>query len=132
MKVIGNQLYLIHVKEGFDAKIRDLTNQVYVSANRLQNDLSTDSIFLKGIHESYTKANPHHTFFTLDDFLNLFRNYEIIFAAAFCSGNVRKKVFKNIRSFRSNIAKVSIIQAVNEMRNFPYELKIFEIENIYE
>jgi hypothetical protein len=131
MKVIGNQLYLIHVKEGFDAKIRDLTNQVYVSANRLQNDLSTDSIFLRGIHENFTKANPNHTFITLDEFLNLFRDYEIIFVAAFCSGKVRKKVLKNIQSFKSNIAKVSIIQAVNEMRNFPYELKIFEIENEY-
>lgn len=56
----------------FDAKIRYLNNQVNVSANRLLNDLSTYSTFPKRINENCTKANPNHTFFTLDEFLNLF------------------------------------------------------------
>lgn len=51
-----DMLYLIHVKGGFDAKIRDLCNQVTISANRLWNDLRTSKKFVKGIFRSYAKS----------------------------------------------------------------------------
>ena len=48
-----NTIYLIHVKDGFDAKIRDLSNQIMISANRFWNDFNSGkSEYLESIVDS--------------------------------------------------------------------------------
>ena len=45
-----NNLYLIHVKYGFQSKIRELTNQITISARRLRETLGTkDKLILEFI-----------------------------------------------------------------------------------
>ncbi|MFC5271699.1 DUF6119 family protein [Adhaeribacter terreus] len=122
-----DKIYLIHVKEGFDAKIRDLTNQVSISSNRLWNDLKSDSKFLTEVFERLLKSGNLKQSISKDEFLKKFEK-EIIYVIAFCHKKNNKKVSENIEDFKSNIAKFSIIQSMREMQSNSYPLKTIEIK----
>ncbi|WOK04297.1 DUF6119 family protein [Imperialibacter roseus] len=122
--------YLIHVKEGFDAKIRDVTNQVSISANRLWNDIKSDKKFINSIYDRYSVSeNFFYNQISRDDFHLKFTK-EIIFVIAFCHNRVDKKVAQNVQDFKSNIAKFSIIQTLTEMQSTNYPARVVEIPRI--
>lgn len=121
-------LYLIHVKEGFDAKIRDLTNQVLISATRLWNDLKSDREFLSQVYQRFILRRPEFAEKMSFDAFSMKFNKDIIFVLAFCQNNPKIKVSTHIQDFKSNIAKFSIIQTMREMQVDNYSLKIIELE----
>jgi uncharacterized protein (TIGR04141 family) len=53
-------VYLVHVKNGFNTKMRDLYIQVILSAKRLSNDLKNNekSTYLESIFKKYNELNP--------------------------------------------------------------------------
>lgn len=122
-------IYLIHVKNGFDAKIRDLTNQVSMSSNRLWNDLKSDNTFLKSVFKSYSNSSNNFNNLQWDDFLKKFKTKEIVYVLAFSSKTKGETVSNNIERQKSNIAKFSIIQSFRE-RTDNYQIKIIEIEKM--
>lgn len=123
-----DNLYLIHVKKGFDAKMRDLTNQIVVSSNRLWNDVKSNKEFLNELFDNYEKSENYDQSFDRISFLSLF-DKRISFVLAFCNESKRLlSVRDNVSEFRSNIAKFSLIQHVKEMNSGNYPVKIFEIE----
>lgn len=122
-----NNIYLIHVKEGFDAKIRDVTNQVSISANRLWNDLKSDYHFIDAVYRRYSESdNFYYSSISKENFRSKFKK-DIIYVIAFCHNKEGKKVSENIQEFKSNIAKFSIIQSVREMQGSNYPLKVIEV-----
>lgn len=126
-----NKIYLVHVKGGFNGKMRDLTNQIKIAARRLWLDLRTkEKDFLKEIHTKLIKKEDGRiNDINWDDFLELF-NKKIVFVLAFASFNKKKrKVFKQVELFTSNIAKFSIVETVKEMRDQEYQLLIKEIHH---
>lgn len=125
-----NMTYLIHVKKGFDAKIRDLTNQVLISSSRLWNDLKSDKSFLKGIYKNYNKRSQYHSFKSWNDFLGLFENKEIAYVVAFTSSISNTTVTHNLIGHKSNIAKISLIQSFKDQID-NYQMKIIEISKSY-
>lgn len=124
----NESIYLIHVKDGFDAKIRDLTSQISISANRLWNDLKSDQVFLKEIFSNFVSSGNNTTNISWDDFLKKFKTKEIIYVLAFSTNLIGKTVLKDINSHKSNIAKFSIIQNFREVQVNNYQLKVIEIE----
>ena len=118
-------LYLIHVKEGFDAKIRDLTNQVSMSSNRLWNDLKSNQEFLKSVFQRFLENNNEENI-SWTEFLAKFKTKEIVYVLAFRSNAIKGSVMSNIENYKSNIAKFSIIQCFREQIE-NYQLKIVEI-----
>lgn len=124
-----NTIYLIHVKKGFDAKIRDLANQISISSTRLNNDIKSGSFeFVDMVIERYNNANPDRVL-SIEEFRAKFKK-EIVYVMAFNSQlSNNRKVVGNMASVRSNIAKFSLIQSIREMQTDSYSLKIVEIEN---
>jgi len=127
-----NELFLIHVKKGFDAKMRDLTNQIMIASARLWNDNKSNQEFLIELYSNFENSSSfQNNPLSQDEFLNLFTR-KITFVLAFC--NTRRNVASvadDIHSFRSNIAKFSLIQHVKEMNSYEYhEIKIMEIPKI--
>ncbi|MBK6263951.1 TIGR04141 family sporadically distributed protein [Marivirga sp. S37H4] len=123
-----SNIYLIHVKEGFDAKIRDVTNQVSISANRLWNDVKSDFHFVDAVYKRYSEsANFGCDPISRDDFRLKFKK-DIVYVIAFCHNKINKKVAENIQDFKSNIAKFSIIQSVRDMQGNNYPLKVIEVK----
>ena len=103
-------IYLIHVKKGFDAKIRDLSNQITISARRLNNDISSKKYeFVDAVIKRYNNQKNIKKI-SIEKFRAKFEK-KIIYVMAFCSSN-SKKIIGNIDNIKSNIAKFSVIQCV--------------------
>lgn len=122
-------IYLIHVKDGFDAKIRDVSNQILISANRFWNDKNSGSQeYLKGIIDSYNRNRTPNI--DKEEFLEKFNSSkEIIYVMAFKTNKGGYSIQDKIRQSRSNIAKYSLVQCSQDMTAL-YNLKIIDIADI--
>ena len=123
------------IKTGFDAKIRDLSNQVVISANRFMiSRNSGDNSFVNDVVESYNRRvdNDGYEIADKEAFLQKFTTggKEIVFVMAFKSDTQSVPVIRNnVDRLESNIAKFSLIQCVREMSTFNYPIEIIEIRN---
>lgn len=126
-----NTIYLIHIKRGFNAMIRELTNQVKISSRRLWNDLKgDDSNYLKEVYRKISKSGilNHTSIKKQSDFLKLFKK-NIVVVLAFCNNKKTNiKVKDNPSTFTSNIAKYSIVQTIREMKGQEFTLKVYEFD----
>ena len=128
-----NKVYLIHVKKGFDAKIRDLSNQIVIAAQRLWDDTKSGKYsFIDSVFDSFQKSDnfKDSEINDINDFRNFFsKDKEIIFVLAFVSTlNNGKKIFDNFSEVQSNIAKYSVIDCIREMKDNNYPIQVVEIE----
>ncbi|MFH7014664.1 DUF6119 family protein [Flavobacterium sp. FlaQc-47] len=122
-----SNLYLIHVKYGFDSSIRELYNQVILSARRLQESLvSKEKEYLKRNFRSIQKKNNIKNL-SQSEFIKLFSK-KINYIMAFTSDNKNEiTIENNISKIKSSIAKFSIIQSSSEMRAEYYDLYFAQI-----
>lgn len=121
--------YLIHVKNGFDNSMRELSNQILLSAKRLNEDIKSgafeylDKVFEIGKKFNDGRLKPYNKSLFRDCFKK-----KIVFVFAF-----RSKLFhdelveESIDKYKSNIAKYSLVQCTREMLTYNYELKIRQI-----
>jgi|AntDeeMinimDraft_5_1070356.scaffolds.fasta_scaffold09878_1 hypothetical protein len=124
----NKELYLIHVKYGFQSKIRELTNQITISARRLRETLGTkDKLILEKIYKQLIEKKYNVDNLSLEEFKNLF-NKRISYILAFTSHLSNDLVVaENIDKFNSNIARYSLIQCSGEMRAYYYDLQNYQI-----
>jgi hypothetical protein len=113
--------------------LRDLSNQITISATRFSNDKNSGTYeFLDGIINSYNAqvANAGNLIIR-EDFINSLNNKELFFVMAFKSTlALNVDIRNNVHNLRSNIAKYSLIQCVRDMNTNMYPLKIFDIASI--
>ena len=128
-----SSVYFIHVKDGFDGKIRDLTNQVVISATRFWNDKASGEFeFVNGIIDSYNaKLDNIDRQIIKNDFINTLNIKDIFFVIAFKSKiSAHLDIKTDIATLRSNIAKYALIQCVRDMNTNSYPIKIYDLANI--
>lgn len=122
-------IYLIHVKKGFDAKMRDLSNQILISSKRLWEDIHSDFQFIDKVINRYSNSESCTLSISINDFRAKFKK-EIIYVMAFNSQlSKNKMIINNVDKVKSNIAKFTLIQSVRDMQTNNYPLKIIEIAN---
>lgn len=126
-----DELYLIHVKYGFQSKMRELTNQVLISARRLRETKGTkEKQLLVDIYNQLLEKGYNINGIDLDQFKNLFEK-RIKYVIAFTSHLKKDLVVKNnIEKFTSNIARYSLIQCSGEMRANYYDLLTYQIPRV--
>ncbi|WP_332452956.1 DUF6119 family protein [Chryseobacterium aquaticum] len=124
-----SRIYLTHVKKGFSADMRELTNQVLISARRLKECLgSDDKTFLNKVYNAILNKDRSVNNLSQEEFLDLFTQKKIVYTLAFKSEQQADLlVEENIDSYNSNIAKFSLVQCSSEMRINYYDLEIFQI-----
>jgi hypothetical protein len=124
----NENLYLIHVKYGFKSEMRELTNQITISARRLRETLgSKDKAILTKIYESLINKGKNIDNLSLSEFKDLF-NKKITYVLAFTSHLKEDlSVLDNVDKFKSNIARYSLIQCSGEMRAYYYDMQTFQI-----
>lgn len=124
-----DNIYLVHVKDGFDAKVRDVSNQITISANRFWNDFNSGSHeYLESIVDTYNKRSSSKI--DKKTFVDKFKtDREIIYVMAFKSNSGKKPIDFKINKSKSNIAKYSLIQCVQDMSSL-YQLKIFDVADV--
>ncbi len=129
-----NNLYFVHVKNGFTTQMRNLYIQVILSAKRLNNDLNNNtgsSYFIKTIEKYNNKSKVK---IDASDLLNKIRSNEIniVFVMAYNNYSyVGKDPLNKINMSESNIAKYSLVQTFREMRSFRrFEIKVVDLSKI--
>lgn len=124
----ANRIYLIHVKYGFGSKMRELTNQILISAKRLREEMGKeDKTLLKIIHAKAKAKNRNVNNLSLEEFVLLF-DKSITYVLAYSSHlTVDYEVAKNVERFKSNIARYSLVNCSGEMRANFYDLETKQI-----
>lgn len=130
LKIIDEKIYFIHVKDGFDVKLRDCYIQVVLAAKRLNLDLRDNlgANYLVPTLEYYNQNSPDN----LIDIEQLVesistKSLEIIFVLAYRNKNqYQGNAIEKIRRSNSNIAKYSLVNVVKEMNGI-YNIKLLDI-----
>jgi len=132
-------IYFYHVKKGFDNSMRDLCSQVFIAARKVKEDSKKGSVFLGSLYDSVAKtkgtstysvnAKKHLSKISKKDFIDLFKNRNIVFVLAVLdTASSKRKLDADIRKFDSNIAKFSINELAKSMRNLEVDFKILQLE----
>jgi len=129
-----DKAYFVHVKEGFNTKMRDLYIQVMLSAKRLSNNLKNNesSSYLKNTLKAYKKKNQTKIIDTKEITRKILaKEYQVIYVMAF-NNNYRKSEMpiNKIDQSKSNIAKYSLVQTVKEMQRLNFEIRLKDISDI--
>jgi uncharacterized protein (TIGR04141 family) len=125
-----DNVYLIHVKYGFDARIRDLTNQILISARRLNETKSSgDNKFLEKVFQQISGLGRDMQGLDKTGFIDLFSK-NIIYVLAMTSQLKNDlKIEEHIEKYSSNIARFSLITCSTDVRGF-YEMLTYQIPRI--
>jgi hypothetical protein len=120
--------YLIHVKKGFDNSMRELTNQISLSARRLTMELKSEGReYLHALWESYSKKYPAKAKIKFEEFLTFF-DRKVVYVLAFISQRAdNASIIDFFDRYKSNIAKYSLLDCGIDLQEYRYELNICQI-----
>lgn len=113
-------LYIVHIKSGFDVKIRDLSSQIFSSAQIIENSRMSGFKELEEHHKSL--ISKKRTEISFDNYKKLFSkkiNY------MFAYGRANQVLDKNIKS---SVAKLEVVQLAKDMTRFEGKLKLLWIK----
>lgn len=126
--ITNNTIYLCHVKYGFSTEMRELYSQVISSARRLKNDLKDEkNDYLKSVFKLLSSKKRNNSY-TESGFIKLFREKDIKYVMCITSQTKNRPLQQNMEKYKSNVAKLSLIQCYTEMRTEYYDLQ-FEVIN---
>lgn len=126
----NDNVYLIHVKYGFDARIRDLTNQILISARRLNETKSSgDNTFLEKVYQQVSGLGHSTQGLGKTGFIDLFSKNIIYVLAMSSQLKTDLKIEEHIEKYTSNIARFSLITCSTDVRGF-YEMLTYQIPRI--
>jgi uncharacterized protein (TIGR04141 family) len=114
----NDTLYVIHVKDGFDGKMRDACSQIATSADVISRDVKTGKAALRKYYAKW-KSHPNNLELVAeDDFLAWFDLKNIVYVVlASTSTAFGRRVFERNR-LKSHIARREIIVTRNEFRGY--------------
>lgn len=126
----NKKIYLIHIKRGFDASVRDLSYQMTFSYNILQNARLQGKY--EKIEELYEKLNKNEkNKISKDDFTKIFKKYDFVYVFTFNDERARNRNIANdLEKFESNIAKGVLLDLIKffNVENVDFEVAQIEIE----
>jgi uncharacterized protein (TIGR04141 family) len=130
-----NDLYLIHVKDGFNTHMRSLSSQINISSQRLWNDINNinGSSYFKETIKYYNKFNPTKKLKENELLKNIIDgDLKVHFVMAYRNKSFKdKSAIEKIALSGSNIAKFSLVQTIREIRNYKnFEIHVIDISQI--
>lgn len=123
-------VYLIHVKHSFTSRVRELTNQIVISARRLQEAISNkDQKFFDAQYNKLLSKGRSVNGYTKKEFYQIFLNLIPIFVFA-TSSHLKEdlRIEDHIKNYDSNIARFSVTSCSSEVQTNYYEFKTVQIE----
>ena len=133
-------VHLIHVKKGFNNSIRELTNQIAISARRFSEDKRDNYSFAENIEFKARGGGKDPNVFTQKIAKQTFpqgglrsvlqkKDSQIIFCLAFVdTANTRKTIKDDIKAYKSNIAKYCILELRSYVQSLNFSLKITQLK----
>lgn len=137
-----NHVHMIHVKQGFDNSIRELTSQISLAAKRLRRDIKSDFSYLDSLQDTVKRGGAEGTLsaklaaqpFPPDGLKSIFsskkNDNQIIFCFAFIdTARVRRATIKdNLSLYRSSIAKYSLLELHSQIISLGFGFKIIQLQ----
>ncbi|WP_316796329.1 DUF6119 family protein [Pedobacter agri] len=131
-------IYLYHVKKGFDNSMRDLCSQVFISARRVLEDSKSKYEFIGSLYDELIKTRGKSVYvqnaqkklkkMPRKDFIALFENRKLVFVLAVKDTSKKtRRLATDIEDFNSNIAKFSLNELTQKMRNLEVDFQILEL-----
>jgi uncharacterized protein (TIGR04141 family) len=137
----SDSMHLIHIKKGFNNSVRELANQVALSARRVIDDRKSDYGYIEEIESrlrsgrtsaSSLKQRMAAQRFPAKSLVELFqskRDREIIFCLAFVDLTPKTRLLKDdLEKFDSNIAKYSLIALKREITGLGFGFKVIQLK----
>lgn len=136
-------VHLVHVKQGFDNSIRDLTSQISIAAKRIKADIKSNFSYIGKLQDTVKKgtgaAGSHSAklaaqTFPPDGLKGIFsgkkNDNQIIFCFAFVDTAKSKRCSINddITKYNSNIAKFSLLELRREIIGLGFGFKIIQLQ----
>lgn len=106
-----DELHILHVKLGFNVKIRDVRSQLLASAQIIENDLRTGGAKIRSHHAQLVLKG--RTTLSEADFIELFERPRIY---GLCYGTKLKVTESSLDNFRSNVARMELVALNNQFR----------------
>jgi|GEM_PF-726964 len=124
-----NELYLIHVKHSFTARVRELTNQILISARRISEAVaSKNGAFFDKVYKSICDKGRAINNLSSTDFANLFYNKTHVYVFATASQFADDPLISDeIEKYTSNIARFSLTTCSSEIRTRYGDFKTCQI-----
>ena len=130
-------IYLCHIKKGFDNMMRDLCSQISIAARRIILDINSEKSYITELfnclrryidsNNDYLRTIGQQTETrNLEYFKNLF-DKNLVFVLAVMDTATNQRDIRNIEAFNSNIAKFSLQELSKEIRGLNIELRITQI-----
>ena len=138
LKWDDKNIYFYHVKAGFGNTMRDLCSQVFISANKIKNDLNSSKEYVGKIYDQlvnkksssddyFKKAGKQTDNITKDEFLDLFKGRELVFILSVLDTGNDRNLKTNLSDFGSNIAKFSLQELVKDMKDLDVNLRFSQL-----
>lgn len=125
----NKKIYLIHIKRGFDASVRDLSYQMIFSYDILQR-ARTQGNYEK-IKELYDKLEENEkNKITKEDFIKMFKEYDIVYVFTFDDETTSSRNIEvDLEKFESNIAKGVLLDLIKfyNIENMKFEIVQLEV-----
>lgn len=129
-----DQIYFVHVKNGFNTQMRNLYVQVILSAKRLWNDIynNVGTSYLEETLKYYNSRNKKQINYKEISKKIVSNEIKVTFVMAFNNHYYKHlNTIEKIQKSQSNIAKYSLIQTIKEMKNFKtFDIKVIDISEI--
>lgn len=127
---INKKIYLMHIKRGFDASVRDLSYQMTFSYNILQNARLQGNY--EKIEKLYEELNENEkNKISKDDFIKIFKKYDFVYVFTFNDETAKNRNITNdLEKFESNIAKGVLLDLIKffNAENVDFEVAQIEVE----
>jgi uncharacterized protein (TIGR04141 family) len=139
LKFDGQNVYVIHVKQGFTNSIRELASQAIISARTLANDRLTGFKFINGIEDAARKGKKSENWvrnrvaaqkFPTNGLKSWFDTKpvgNIFFCLAILDKGNDRSLKNEIEKFDSEIAKFSIVALKREIIGLEFGFKIIQL-----
>lgn len=133
LKYDDEDIFLFHVKKGFNNSMRDLCSQVFLSANRINEDIYSNSFaYLTEVHNKMSSSTAYKNQISKDDFLNLFKNgRKLIYVLSVLDESEIEKNLSDkneLELIKSNVAKFSLKELMEKMMSKGYFFEFCQIK----
>jgi uncharacterized protein (TIGR04141 family) len=135
----NDNIYLYHIKKGFDNSMRDLCNQVFISARKVIEDSKIKYEFIGQLYDKLANNNGNSAYIknakkqlktiTRQQFIDLFSKRKIVFVLAVMdtSRAGTRTLDNHMTDFDSNIAKFSLNELAKSMRNLDAAFRVVQL-----
>jgi hypothetical protein len=118
-------VYIIHVKGGFDAKMRDACSQISISSEVIQSDLQNGKPVLGRYYEEWAKhAINASRNVPKEDFLSWFEENRIVYMVLASTTVDFVPISFESNILRSHIARREVIATRNEFKGRGYMFQL--------